>query len=159
MKVLSMTLPWALVVPLQAKLWETRSWNTSYRGPLLVHAAKAWPRADQDMVFDHDADEYFPFWDVLVRQHGYTLSAMHAMRGHIIGMCTLVDTQRTEAVRDHLSEYERAFGNYGNKRFAWSVPHGRLLPTPIPARGALGLWTFDHPALDALATVDDASMA
>ena len=24
---------------------------------------------------------------------------------------------------------------------------------PIPARGALGLWTFDHPALDALATV------
>lgn len=40
MKALSLTQPWASLVAVGAKRIETRSWRTSYRGPLAIHAAK-----------------------------------------------------------------------------------------------------------------------
>lgn len=40
MKVLSLHQPWASLVAWGIKTIETRSWQTSYRGPLLIHAAK-----------------------------------------------------------------------------------------------------------------------
>ena len=43
MKALSLTQPWATLVVIGAKRIETRSWHTSYVGPLLIHAAKAIP--------------------------------------------------------------------------------------------------------------------
>lgn len=38
MKILTLTQPWATLVALGAKHIETRSWATSYRGPLAIHA-------------------------------------------------------------------------------------------------------------------------
>lgn len=32
--------PWASLVAWEEKRIETRSWSTSYRGPLVIHAAK-----------------------------------------------------------------------------------------------------------------------
>jgi hypothetical protein len=58
-----------------------------------------------------------------------------------------------------ISDQEWAFGDYSPGRFAWELRNVRRLPEPILARGALSLWTFDHPALDALATVPDTNMA
>ena len=40
MKVLTLTQPWATLVAIGAKHIETRSWATSYRGPLAIHAGK-----------------------------------------------------------------------------------------------------------------------
>ena len=42
-KCLTLTQPWATLVTLNEKRFETRGWNTDYRGPLLVHAAKTFP--------------------------------------------------------------------------------------------------------------------
>lgn len=39
MKALSLRQPWASLVALGVKTVETRSWSTSYRGPLAIHAA------------------------------------------------------------------------------------------------------------------------
>lgn len=38
MKILTLTQPWASLVALGAKHIETRSWSTSYRGPIAIHA-------------------------------------------------------------------------------------------------------------------------
>lgn len=43
MKALSLWQPWASAIALGAKRVETRSWETLYRGPLLIHAAKRRP--------------------------------------------------------------------------------------------------------------------
>ena len=43
MKVLSLWQPWASLVAFGRKRIETRSWSTSYRGPLMIHAAKRPP--------------------------------------------------------------------------------------------------------------------
>lgn len=40
MKALSLWQPWATLIANGAKQIETRSWSTSYRGPILIHAAK-----------------------------------------------------------------------------------------------------------------------
>ena len=42
MKALSLWQPWATLVAIGAKKNETRSWETLYRGPLAIHAAKTW---------------------------------------------------------------------------------------------------------------------
>ena len=43
MKALSLTQPWASLVVIGAKCYETRSWATNYRGPLAIHASKGFP--------------------------------------------------------------------------------------------------------------------
>jgi activating signal cointegrator 1 len=43
MKALSLWQPWASLVALGIKTIETRSWETKYRGPLAIHAAKKRP--------------------------------------------------------------------------------------------------------------------
>ncbi len=159
MKVLTLTQPWATLVAIGAKRYETRSWSTAYRGPLAIHAAKGLHGMD-DRQFQRVCNTP-PFWDVL--QHteysaGMVLSQL-LPRAAIIAVCDLVACTRTDEVITAISDQEWAFGDYSPGRFAWELRNVRRLPEPIPARGALSLWTFDHPALDALATVPDTSMA
>jgi len=39
-KIITLHEPWASLIPLDFKRYETREWPTSYRGPLLIHAAR-----------------------------------------------------------------------------------------------------------------------
>jgi hypothetical protein len=48
MKALSIRQPWAWAIVSGLKTIENRSWQTNYRGPLLIHAAKS--RADLRLV-------------------------------------------------------------------------------------------------------------
>jgi hypothetical protein len=43
MKCISLIQPWASLVLLGEKRYETRNWSTAYRGPLLIHASKGMP--------------------------------------------------------------------------------------------------------------------
>ncbi len=43
MEYLSLHQPWATLLLLGAKRYETRSWRTDYRGPLLIHTSVAFP--------------------------------------------------------------------------------------------------------------------
>lgn len=40
MKVITLWEPWASLIAVGAKMIETRSWNTNYRGRIAIHAAK-----------------------------------------------------------------------------------------------------------------------
>jgi hypothetical protein len=44
-------------------------------------------------------------------------------------------------------ESELAFGDFSPGRFAWLLKNVRVFENPIPARGALSLWDWDHEAL------------
>ncbi len=46
---ISLTQPWASLIAIGVKSTETRSWRTWYRGPLLIHAAKGFPRWARDL--------------------------------------------------------------------------------------------------------------
>ena len=48
MKALTIRQPWASLIAAGVKTIETRSWRTSYRGPLAIHAGKAKLARDED---------------------------------------------------------------------------------------------------------------
>lgn len=73
MKVLSIKQPWASLVVMGVKPIENRTWRTSYRGPLLIHAGSR-------------ADDYAAAEAILGRRLSRDLP-----RGGIIGCVELVD--------------------------------------------------------------------
>ncbi len=43
MKAITLWQPWASLLACGAKIYETRSWATNYRGPIAIHAAAKHP--------------------------------------------------------------------------------------------------------------------
>jgi hypothetical protein len=130
MKALTMTQPWASLVALGAKSIETRSWCTRYRGPLAIHAARAFPVWCQDLA----AAPTFHYW------HKGWLPL-----GLVICTVDLVDCVSTEDIVASIDQRELEFGNYGPGRFAWVFRNPRLIDPPIQARGYLWLWEWARP--------------
>lgn len=131
MRVLSLTQPWATLVCLGAKKNETRSWHTTYRGPLLIHASKSYPK----WAKDYERTE--PFYSAL-HPRGYA-DWVGLSCGHIIGQVEVIDCVSVESLTE-LNPNEEAFGDYSANRYAWILRNPRFLPKPIPAKGHLGLW-------------------
>jgi hypothetical protein len=137
-----MTQPWATLVALGENSIETRSWSTRYRGPLAIHAAKAFP-AEARALCDEE-----PYRRVLARG-GYA-SASELARGAVIAIAQLDDViaftrtslreTRARAAEGLLPEHEADFGDFSPGRFGFVLSHVRHLAAPVPLRGMLGLW-------------------
>lgn len=138
MKALSLTQPWASLVAIGAKTYETRSWSTSYRGQLAIAAAKGFPRDCQELVVLSE-----PFKSVLAAA-GLDLGKLHEVRGHIVAVVELVDIVRVDGSVPRSMpapmKHEMPFGDYSPGRFAWIMSNLRRLERPVPAKGALGIW-------------------
>lgn len=137
MKALTLTQPWATLVTIGAKQFETRSWGTSYRGPLGIHAAKGFPNDCRELCLEE------PFRSTLVAAGINTLRDLPL--GQMLATCNLVDCLRTEMVVEELQRTESLeyhFGNYGPHRYAFKLNNVQRLEAPIPVKGALGLWEW-----------------
>lgn len=126
MKCLSLTQPWATAVAMGIKRIETRSWGTTYRGPLLIHAAKGFPKWAREFAEEERALGRIP---------------SRLPRGALVARCLLVDVKRTQDTET--TAIERLYGDYAPGRFAWILSDIEPLPEPIPARGSLGLWEWE----------------
>ena len=124
MKTLSLIQPWAQLIVIGAKKFETRSWTTTYRGPLLIHAAKRFPASARFFA-----------------QTEFTLGRLPARiaRGAIIGRVVLKNIHRTEEIAPTLTALERLYGDYTPGRWAWELTEAEMFE-PIPWKGALGLF-------------------
>ena len=142
MKALTIQQPWATLVAIGAKRIETRSWRTSYRGPLAIHAAKGFPKWARQ--FTTAPVCYETVRRFTAAQGSGTFPAYPT--GVVLATCTLVDCVPIRGV-EPVSELERAFGDYSDGRYAWMLANVVPLPTPISAKGALGLWEWE-PALE-----------
>ena len=134
MKVLSLTEPYATCILNGVKKIETRSWKTSYRGPLLIHASatKIPPESRKNAALMALVDP----------------GRLHY--GHIICACALIDcipmtSEFIEEIRRTRPD-EYTAGVYAEGRYAWLLTDIRPLPEPIPAKGRLGLWEYQTQA-------------
>jgi hypothetical protein len=134
MKALSLYNPWGILIPLGAKTYETRSWQTSYRGPVAIHVAKHFGAAERTLFSQS------PFKECLA-VGGYHQPA-DLPRGVFVAIADLVDIIPTEKIASQLSDRERAFGDYTPGRYAWQLKLIRPLH-PWPGRGQQGLWQLD----------------
>ncbi|HVS73124.1 MAG TPA: ASCH domain-containing protein [Phycisphaerae bacterium] len=140
MKCLSLWQPWATLVVIGAKKFETRSWPTSHRGWLLIHAAK---KRDRESLRDAIEDVFFS--DPL-KKAGYADPEMLPF-GAIIGMvalesCRLIHHDNTMGYSSHrLPDYpERALGNFAPGRFAWELRDFGRFSRPVPFKGCQGIF-------------------
>ncbi len=161
--VLTLTEPWATLVVLGEKQWETRGWPTGYRGRLLIQAAKAMPTYAQQACMSE------PF-DSVLTSHGVRLPAerpenLMGLRGQrrfpfhfgsIIGAAELTDSKRSEPTRCSLQNIgtrralqELAFGDFDGGRWAFHLANPVRFDTPIFVRGALGIWCLDRETMEA----------
>lgn len=152
MKAITLTQPWATLVAIGAKQFETRSWRPAYRGPIAIHAAKDMPRSADDLTLRK------PFYDVL-RAAGY--DGVHTLlpQGAILAVGDLTWCRSTDrdasshadrAWFDSLGAQELAFGDYSPGRWAWRLENVRQLAEPVPARGYQFLWDLEPAVADAL---------
>lgn len=143
MKVLSLLQPWASLVVMGEKKIETRSWNTKYRGPLLIHASKKYTR------------EQMRLGEVFNMNHGAGLGFTEDLPvGQIIGKVELMHVVESEfcfkgnefelnGQKWCLTEKELAFGDYSAGRYGWLLSNPILFKTGIPVNGSLGLWEYN----------------
>ena len=136
MKALSLWQPWAQLVALGVKRYETRSWSTQHRGPLLVHAARRRPPMDMNPELAE------LFGELALR--GWPREALP--RGAIVGLVLVKAVHRTEDLEPLLSRvgvHELARGNFAPGRYAWELERVAAFQ-PVHMRGFQGL--FDVPA-------------
>ena len=150
MRGLTLTQPWATLVAIGAKQFETRSWAISYKGDIAIHAAKGFPKDAKSLC------NLQPFRGVLMdflqpMHSGIDLFHHPALWtflpvGKIICVVSLKRIIRTEQARRHedmTNPFEMNFGDYGDGRYAWDLRNVRLLKETVEARGALSLWKID----------------
>ncbi len=141
---LSLWQPWASLIACGSKIYETRSWKTDYRGPVVIHAAKRWTQAEKQLC------NTYPFDRALAQARAKGLAMPF---GEIICVVDLVAVHRVEDIRDHLDpvhgigQWERYFGDYNNGRYAWELRNVRTF-YPVPMRGQQGLFPFTCPLCD-----------
>lgn len=146
MKVISVIQPWATLIALGEKEFETRSWATEYRGEIGIHASKK---------IDREVCRQEPFRSVLAK-HGYDETNLPT--GAIIAVGNLTDCLEItksfsdgktiahkgdiENLKIYFGKKELAFGWYAAGRYAWELLNMKQIE-PIPAKGRLRFWNYE----------------
>lgn len=132
MKVLSLTEPCATLIKENIKKVETRSWKTSYRGELYIHASST--KIPKEWKEDKEFME-------LVKET--TLNY-----GNIICKCNLVDCiymtkEYVENMKNNTHQ-EYLCGKYEEGRYAWILENVEVLDNPIKTKGHLSIWNYEE---------------
>ncbi len=143
MKAITLHQPYATLMAIGAKTFETRSWKTSYTGQIAVHAAKT--RQNDGLFW------YEPIASML-KQHGYN-DPSKLPYGKVVSIHLLRACFPTPAKQGNFVKYgvlvlppswpESRYGNYDPGRYAWHMPLLECLEPPLAARGRQGLWNWE----------------
>lgn len=126
MKTISIRPPWPGLIVAGLKDIESRTWKTSYRGPLAIHAS---------LTVDKQAME-------ILRGYSFKVDQLAVEpNGTIIAVCDLIAIKEYKKIADFLRDYDRHLCR-GYARYGWVLENVKALQTPIPWKGKLGLWEF-----------------
>jgi len=139
---LSLIQPYATLVVLGLKEYETRSRPTLYHGGLYIHASKKFPKWARDLLS-------LPAFRDALAPLGYT-SASHFPLGGVIGKATMLGCLPTYSVVRRITTRERAFGDYSHGRFAMRLTRPVSFER-VECDGALGFWRVPAETLTRIA--------
>jgi hypothetical protein len=130
-RVLSVKNPWAYLIIHHDKDVENRKAQTKYRGRILIHASKTsdmyayqlkWKDSAIQKIFDSLLDNIYD---------------VERTNGHILGSVELYD-----CIKDSPNLWaEKLPEPYSQHHWLLRDPHP--FDVPLPARGMLGLWTYE----------------
>jgi len=136
MKAITIQQPYAGLLVLGVKKFETRSWNTKYRGELAIHASARITPDGQfwlNWLAAEFPDKFFP---------GSEWQTICSQQGMVIGSVDLTDTFSTNQPMK-IESLERMLGDFSENRYYWKCENPVVFPAPIPAKGALSLWNWE----------------
>ena len=128
MKALTVKQPYATAIVRGFKTVENRSQRWAYRGPLAIHAGKAWSNHGAESVASISGRCF-----------------IYAPQSAIIGLVDLVDVHEDAGCC-------LPWGMPG--RFHLVLDNPRSLDVPVPCGGRLGLWNLPLEIAELLAPID-----
>ena len=129
MRALSLYQPWASLIVYGHKRIETRSWSTTYRGTLLIHASKN--------------KRWMPDFPRLLHDAGIpdAMTDLPTPCGAVLGSVEVVDCLKSEEFSESdVGTQERLLGDYRPGRYGWVLRQPVVFTTPVYCAGHLGLW-------------------
>jgi hypothetical protein len=140
MKVISLWQPWAMLMVIGAKKYETRHWRlpSSMVGQwCLIHAAKKYNHE----IINLCVAPYFR--EAFIKANIW--GSQDLPFGAIVGMVKWGKSFRIDAidVERRLEDSERAFGDFTPGRWAWPAVEAKRLKIPIPCTGRQGFFNYD----------------
>lgn len=128
MQAITLWQPYATLIAVGAKKYETRSWATRYRGDLVIHAAAK---------RDHEIMDLLRLVRSDIARFGVHLPPL--TYGAALCIVRLADCIPATFV----PEEEQRFGDFGYGRYAWLLTDVRVFEKPIPVRGKQGFWEWE----------------
>lgn len=126
MKVLTIKQPWATLIMQGDKRFEFRSWQTKYRGDLLIHAGKGIDKEAMKRLAKYLPDEI--------------------SFGKILGKVTLVDcVKMCPEFKDMLLKENPDIYTKSSfqENYGWQVENVKVFDEPIDVKGHLSLWEYE----------------
>ena len=120
----------ATLIAAKQKYIETRSWKTSYRGELYIHASK----------------KHIKVKDTRIQELLKILPSTEMNYGKIICKCQLVDCiYMDEKFINEIKQNQQEYmcGDYQIGRYAWILENTELINPKIDAKGKLNIWNFE----------------
>lgn len=150
MKAITIWQPWASLLAHRAKTYETRSWETAYRGPIAIHAAAIKVPQVLKRCFPEAKDQMMFFDAIAKGLHGcYTTKEIERIlnelpTGCVVATANLVGCHKITAIQRAyaVDKTERSLGDWTPGRFAWEFSDMKLID-PIPVKGKQGLWWWE----------------
>ncbi len=142
MKIITLWQPWATLIALGYKKYETRHRGTKYRGRLAIHAAKR-PVKDKELAaISYDSIGHIN-WEK-IKNIEYPLGAIVAVSNlvdcHIMTNSMRLTHESCIAINS-ITPLEKSMGFWEPGRFAWELDEVKKIE-PIPCRGSQGLWNL-----------------
>ncbi len=145
MKAITVAQPWAQLIVCGVKAYDVRTWKTTHRGPLLIHAGKRLSETTRAQCAEEPLRS-------LLRAHGI-LRASDLPLGALIGTVELIDCIDTDALLAHPPEAQ-APGEVRRLRsalvddfrpglWAWKLTKCRRFKEPIACKGVLGMFEVE----------------
>ena len=126
MKVISIKEPFASLIKDGYKKIETRSWKTSYRGEIYIHASLTKQKIDERIKHLNKMIDPKP--------------------GFILCKCNLVDCIYMDEIfikEIKKNKLEYLCGHYEVGRYAWVLDNIEVIK-PILVKGHLGIWNYEE---------------
>lgn len=130
MKAFTVRQPYAYAIVAGLKHFETRSWRTTIRDRVAVHAGKS---------------SFLPMakTDEFCQTTGVVDDKIVLPLGAVVGTVEIVDCVIAHDILPHLTEQEQALVDYSPGRWAWVLKNPVMFDDPIPVRGRQGWWNWE----------------
>jgi activating signal cointegrator 1 len=128
MQAITLYQPYATAILVGKKKIDTRSWKTNHRGTIAIHAAKVFPKFEQELLRKEMITSRLP---PNIEEYSF---------GAIICLADITDVRATEDLYFEIGVNERRYGNYSKGRWGWILTNIRPLLKPIKCNGRQKTW-------------------